>query len=346
MGYRGYHSYRGRNGLRTFLKILIVLLLAILALLVGVWFLLEPHMVYSSDGVRIQLPFLQETEPEIQESAPIVVTTPAVKPSPTPEPEEAFRGLMLPESALYDETAIQQLQQAGATAAIFDMKRDEGMLGYVSSLPLAIQAQVSASDPELNAAIKQFNSGEVYTVARVSCFRDKTVPRTDMSLAIKTNAGNWRDTWDYRWLSPANENARQYVIGVCTELAQLGFDEILLDNCAFPTQGELSWIKQGDNYPSEALTEELTRFFEQLRAALADYPEVKLSVVTTLEVLNGEADRSGQTTDLLTEQADRLFVAAGDEEALPAWKEKTVVPILEQAGDAQISWAVLRAADS
>ena len=129
------------------------------------------------------------------------------------------------------------MEAAGATAALFDMKADDGSLGYISGLALAIQVEASAADPALNAAIQLLNGGEVYTVARVSCFRDNLVPRSDMSLAIHTNAGNWRDSGDTRWLSPANESARQYVVGMCRELAALGFDEILLDNWAFPTDG-------------------------------------------------------------------------------------------------------------
>ena len=98
----------------------------------------------------------------------MVVTTP--EPTPTPEPEEDFRGILLPNSALYDGTAAQRVEAAGATAALFDMKADDGSLGYISGLALAIQAEASAADPALNAAIQLLNGGEVYTVARVSCF--------------------------------------------------------------------------------------------------------------------------------------------------------------------------------
>lgn len=214
----GYDSYHGRSRVRTFLKVLIVLLLVVLAVAVGALLWLEPYIDYSANGIKINLPFFQQKEPAPATGAPVVVTTP--EPTPTPEPEEDFRGILLPNSALYDGTAAQQVEAAGATAALFDMKADDGSLGYISGLALAIQAEASAADPALNAAIQLLNGGEVYTVARVSCFRDNLVPRSDMSLAIHTNAGNWRDSGDTRWLSPANESARQYVVGVCRELAE------------------------------------------------------------------------------------------------------------------------------
>ena len=179
----GYDSYHGRSRVRTFLKVLIVLLLVVLAVAVGALLWLEPYIDYSANGIKINLPFFQQKEPAPATGAPVVVTTP--EPTPTPEPEEDFRGILLPNSALYDGTAAQRVEAAGATAALFDMKADDGSLGYISGLALAIQAEASAADPALNAAIQLLNGGEVYTVARVSCFRDNLVPRSDMSLAIQ-----------------------------------------------------------------------------------------------------------------------------------------------------------------
>ena len=328
----GYDSYHGRSRVRTFLKVLIVLLLVVLAVAVGALLWLEPYIDYSANGIKINLPFFQQKEPAPATGAPVVVTTP--EPTPTPEPEEDFRGILLPNSALYDGTAAQQVEAAGATAALFDMKADDGSLGYISGLALAIQAEASAADPALNAAIQLLNGGEVYTVARVSCFRDNLVPRSDMSLAIHTNAGNWRDSGDTRWLSPANESARQYVVGVCRELAALGFDEILLDNWAFPTDGELGWIKADANYPADGRTAALEVFLEEVRAGLAEFPEVKVSLVTTASAAAGGAVESGQTAALL-ERADRVLVRLGEGETLPRLNQTPVVPVLEQAGQAR-----------
>lgn len=338
---RRYRGYRGRGRASTGLKVFIVLLLVVLVAAVGALFWLEPYVVYSADGVRIELPFFHKREAEPQNPAPVAVATPEVTPTPVPVQETSFRGFLLPDSALSDGTAAGQLEAAGANAAIFDMKGDDGSLAYVSDLPIAIEAQVSAADPGLNETIRQFNEGDVYTVARVSCFRDDTVPRGRMDLAIKTSAGNWRDTWDHRWLSLANEEARAYVIGVCRELAELGFDELLLDNCAFPTQGRLDWIVENDNYRADALTEDLTAFFQELSAALADWPELKISVVSTSSALAGEDDKSGQTADLLAGQADRVLIRAEEGTGLPALGEVPVVPILAQPGGADGIWAAM-----
>lgn len=77
------------------------------------------------------------------------------------------------------------------------------------------------------------------------------------------------------------------MVGVCRELAALGFDEILLDNWAFPTDGELGWIKADANYPADGRTAALEVFLEEVRAGLAEFPEVKVSLVTTASAAAG-----------------------------------------------------------
>ena len=74
----GYDAYHGRNRFGTFLKVLIIVLLILLVAAVAALFFLEPYIVYSSDGVRLNLPFFQEKEdPAPDTSAPaVVVSTP------------------------------------------------------------------------------------------------------------------------------------------------------------------------------------------------------------------------------------------------------------------------------
>lgn len=313
----GYGSYRGRSKLRTFLTVVIVILLVVLLLAVAAFFLLQKYIVYTDDGrARLELPFLQrqeETAPPVSPSADDVVVVTA---EPTPEPrEEILRAAALPRSALYDGTAADQVAAAGGNAAWFDMKADDGTLGYVSSLPAAISFGSSGANPALNAAITALNGGGLYTVARVSCFRDNLAPRQDNSLAVKTNSGyNWRDAGDIRWLSPTIEGAQDYVAGVCRELAALGFDEIWLDNAAYPTTGHLEYIKAGANYDESQFAQVLDGFYGKVREALKDYPEVKLSLSAGGGVLTGEGDKSGQTTGLLGKYADRIYAPGPESE--------------------------------
>ena len=162
---------------------------------------------------------------------------------PGADETEALRAVELPLSAVQDGTARSRLEQAGANALILEMKDSQGDLAWRSGESLA--ARVSSGDETINGALEDWNRGDVYTIARVCAFRDNTVPYQNNSVALKASYGNWRDELGLRWLNPDSEKARSYLIGLCRELAQLGFDEIMLDQCWFPTQGKLDQIEIG-----------------------------------------------------------------------------------------------------
>lgn len=345
----GYDSYRGRSPFRTFLKVIIILLVIVLLLTIAGYFFLQQYLVYSSEGVRLDLPFLREdptpsaspaeTAPPT-ESEPLVVLTPEVI-----QPQW-LHAVLLPNTALYDDTAQQQVSDAGGNAAIFDMKADDGSLGYVSQLNLAISAKASSGDPAVNAAIRALNQTDLYTVARVSCFKDHNLSGTDRSLAITTNSGyRWTDPDGIRWVSPTNETVRQYVADVCVELAELGFDEILLDNCGYPTQGNLNYIKKGSAYDKAAFADVIGAFYAQVVQALEPYDDVKLSVMTDGQTVTaGQSELSGQTMSSLLTLSGRIWLRDADEtavEALSAAGVQAENAVLPTVGTADSSWADL-----
>ena len=335
----GYDPYHGRSRGRTALKILIGVLLCLLVLAVAALLFLEPYIHYTSDGVRVELPFFQgkgeEPDPP-EDTTPLQLTTPSPSPTNTPEPETDFRGVLLPAAALTDGTAQSQVDSNGGTAAIFSMKGTDGALGYQSQTTLG----TSSEQEGINEAIQTLNEGELYTVAWLSCFRDNTLPWNNRALGIHSSSGNWRDDESIRWSSPAVESVRTYVAQVCGELAGLGFDELLLDNCGFPTRGTVSYIKSDSNYDPDTLTQTMETFFQTLDQTMAQYPEVKVSVVTSLSVLNGGSDGSGLTLNLLKQYADKVYVQVPEGETIPTIEGLEIVPIVAQGTDTG-SWAVL-----
>lgn len=344
-----YSSYRGRSALSTPLKVLAIFLAVVLVLSVAALFFLEPYWVYSADGGRLLLPWVQENEEDPASlpsaSQPLVVLT------PEPEPEELLHALLLPRSALTDGSVQTQLEQTGATAALFDMKADDGTLAFVSASPMAITAGVNAA-AGTNEAIATLNAQEdLYTVARLSCFRDNTMPRYRNDLALRSSGGNWLDSDGIRWLSPAYPENQQYITDLCLELAGLGFDEILLDYAAFPLAGNLNGILTGAAYEPDTLTQTVQTFYTQVAAALeAAYPQVRFSVVADPAALTaGGASQSGQALTMastvdrvwvwgLSEDRDaceELLAQAGLEEP-----KADLVSIAAQAGPEDRSWAL------
>jgi len=331
----------------------VILLAVVLIAAVAAFMILQRYMVFSADGVRFDLPFLQDQkdpqgpEPGLTATPEPVVVTP--DPTPTPVPE-GFHPVELPLEALKDGTAADRVAAAGGNAALFDMKGDDGYLSYVSSQQLAKTAWASSSDPEVNDAIRALNGGELYTIARVSCFRDDILPYYRNDLALRSPWGNWRDPDNVRWTTPAKAAVRDYLTGVCVELAELGFDEIWLDNAAYPAVGQVETIREGNNYTPGSLGESIEAFYAQVAQALEPYG-VRLSITGgSAAVLEGADAVSGQSLAALADSADRVWMDPDGEEAACAAALEAAgledirlsfVRMGAEAGAMEDSWVIL-----
>ena len=224
---------------------------------------------------------------------PPAASTPASAPAEDlslPEENDPFQGVFLS----LDQLADAQTLADGYDGVILPMKTADGALGYVSALPLAADAGASSGDPDRNEVLRALNDTPgLYTVAQVSCLRDSALVREEPGLSLHRVSGSpWLDESRQGWLDPAQPQVQSYLIGLCRELAQLGFDEILLTDCGFPTQGDLDSLRA-----VEEKEETLETFCRQLQGALADTP-VTLSVMGQRDSVTADPV-SGQTTALL-----------------------------------------------
>ena len=349
-----YSAYRGRSSLRTGLKIVAAILLILLILGIATLLFLQPYLVASSDGIHFELPFFVDSDesPAPEEtvglaSAPVVVVTPQV-------PKQAYlHAVSLPIQAIYDGTAAEQVAAVGGNAALFDMKSDDGLLAYVSQAPLALEAKTSSGDSAVNEAIRALNGEEgLYTVARISCFKDDRLSDADRSLNILTNSGyRWTDPEGIHWSSPTDQRVRDYLTAICVELAQLGFDEILLDHAGYPTRGNLGYIKPGEAYDTDHLDQVITQFYAQAADALKPYPQVKLSIMADQDTLEeGSCALSGQRLTEMVQYAQRLWARSGETDG-EKWEDQlkqagiedpttSLVWVREEAGGQEESWMI------
>ena len=249
---------------------------------------------------------------------PPAASTPASAPAEDlslPEENDPFQGVFLS----LDQRADAQTLADGYDGVILPMKTADGALGYVSALPLAADAGASSGDPDRNEVLRALNDTPgLYTVAQVSCLRDSALVREEPGLSLHRVSGSpWLDESRQGWLDPAQPQVQSYLIGLCRELAQLGFDEILLTDCGFPTQGDLDSLRA-----VEEKEETLETFCRQLQGALADTP-VTLSVMGQRDSVTADPV-SGQTTALLA-TFGRVWTQAEDQEALAAF-DPVVLP--------------------
>ena len=325
-----YRSYHGKRTATDWLKWIALILAILAALAVAVLLWGQKYFTYTDEGLRLTLPLLQQegrkpadpgqVDVVIEEEEPKEDASHPVEPH---QPEETTAAAAVPLSALLDGSAAALAEQAGANSVVVEMKDVRGRLGWQSEQPLAGAAKLPGAEaPGINEQLAAWNQGGLDTIARLSCFRDHALAK-DETYAIRTNSGyRWTDPEELRWSSPASQAVQDYLVALMVELAQLGFDEILLDNWGYPAEGNLGYIKQGNAYDLEHLSQPVEEFLARAEAALEPYG-TRLALRSTWAVLEGDESPGGQTAQLLERYAQRVWLEA---------PEDGMADLLSQAG--------------
>ena len=317
-----YGPYRGRRTLHDVLRAIAIVLAVLVALAVAVLVWGQNYIVYTDDGIRFNPPawlqaFREKGDGEPAESGEInLVVRPPDESREEPEPFVPVVVPMTLEQAVGEQREA-LLEQAGGNAVLLEVKGSGGKLLFRSEQALALEMGANPEDPSVNGQLEQLNAREdVYTVARLCCFADETLGSSH-SYAILTNSGyRWTDPAGIHWVSPTNQQVRDYLVGLMTELARLGFDEILLTHCGYPDEGNLHYIKKGEAYRQEDFPTVMESLLSQAAQALADYP-VKLSLQVERATLAGEEELTGVSPGLLEKYAQGIWLEGlGEEEAL------------------------------
>ena len=319
----GYQEYRGRGGGRSVL-IFIVLLLAVL-LIAGVVFMIVmgDYIKYTDTGMEIDWPWMHQepspppvfSDPVVIESEDLVVTieptsepTPIPTPTPAPEPQyEPLAAVTVAADQLRNGTAAQMAANAGGSALVVEMKANTGKLAWQSQTELAASLYANAANNGVAEAIRGLaQAGNLYLIARVHCFKDPLLARAWVG-TLMTRGGNiWHDYSGTNWSSPANQQAVDYLSALCLELADMGFDEILLDDAGYPWDGEMFALATNDNRPEDR-TVPVAAFLQRIAGELKE-KDVRLSVYAYEQLAPGNEVYSGMTATVLAQNTDRVWL--------------------------------------
>lgn len=304
---KGYHSYRGRvSKLKIFLAV--VLCLVILAAVIVLY--LQEHMVYDENGVRqLAIPWLQEDaapEPEPSPDEPeldLVIQAPAGPPpvhvlSVSAAPltrelwEEAWGGAALSSAVPYDAAAV--------------TLKDSASRIYFDSTAAPPSSVKTEEDTAAALAALAGPQSRTYSIARLSCLLDPAAARAKVEdMGLKNTGGYiFYDENNHNWLDPAKKVTVDYLSALVLEIAELGFDEVILTDLTYPTAGKLHKIAYtGD----EDLSANITALVQALRTALGER-EMRLSIELPEAVAEGTPDETaGLDLAKLAPLADRIY---------------------------------------
>lgn len=306
MNTKGYNSYRGRANAAK-IALIVVLVLVILGAL-G-YLVMQNYVVYDDNGTaRLELPFFKEKAGESTlggNDVQIDVVTPtdtahgqqtAEDVANVPSLQAGFVPAWLLKQAPRDILANMK------DAMVIDVKTDNGAITYTTGVD--VPAEVYVEQGDTMETLQTLLQSEHYAVARMSVFCDSYFVRAHRDAALCLESGGlWYDANGAAWLDPSNPQTLVYITSLCQEYAQLGFEEIMLDNFCYPTNGRVSTISGTEGVDR---TQVLTDFVHSLRVNLPE--DVALSIAVRGEL----GAESGLTAQLLDDEFLRIYTASAD----------------------------------
>lgn len=322
--------YRGKRKYNW----LITLLLFVLAFLVigFVWMFdhMQRYVVYEKDGLSLVLPYMREdggpfasredtsdldSVDRTEVDAEIVVDEAGFDniDLSVGESLEAIRARYVPASAV---TAAQltylagELEKEGQNAMVIQLKTSDGHLSYRSGIGMADSYSVNGEE-EIRSAVEQMKKDNVYLVAEIATLMDDSMALRNVPLALKDSSGQVINDSGGSWLDPYNRGTRQYITDIMAELADMGFDEVLLTGIAHPRAEDIVYSQEMTSSPS--ISSSVSTFALRMSETAHDLG-MKCSVLCeVVELRLGSGAEIGQTPELLFSLFDRVYLHTDQE---------------------------------
>lgn len=126
--------------------------------------------------------------------------------------------------------------------------------------------------------MKKLTASDKHVVVRISAFGDTAyaLSHVDEAGLLRTwDEWLWYDYSDQCWLDPTKAPAQAYLKQVCKDLADLGVDEIVLDNFGWPAVGNMDAMLVPDGTDKPAV---LTSLIAALRETLPKTTALSVSI--------------------------------------------------------------------
>lgn len=137
------------------------------------------------------------------------------------------------------EAVINEASGNAYPAVSFDIKRDDGTIGYESSLAtIDAYGAVSSAAAELEKSVASLRENDIIPVARLSCYKDNIAPVADLSCAVMNKKSIYRDLQGNSYMNPESSSTYNYLKGIVEEVSGMGVNVFVLDNLYIPEEAQ------------------------------------------------------------------------------------------------------------
>ncbi|WDP92526.1 MAG: hypothetical protein HUN04_23515 [Desulfobacter sp.] len=195
-------------------------------------------------------------------------------PNGYPVSPDTVKGVFLPPQSFDDRKLDEFLHYAalaGLNAAVLHVKDPRGRIYWPSPHPAAVKMNAFRGGPNAGHAIRRLKNHGIRVIAKVDVFADHLFaafhPETGIRDALTGRL--WTDRSGLHWTNPFDHRVWAYNTQLCTELAQMGFDEIQFDYIRFPSDGILKRIIYPEPYIGMTKAEAISGFLKTARDTLS-----------------------------------------------------------------------------
>ena len=302
-----------------------IVLLSLAAIALLLFYGLQKYIVITNDGLHLDIPLLSDGTSRIEvtdEGEEVKVYDPVeielvkgnadytnVK-ATAGEDLSAIKAVYISSTQFSPEAVRNEVasMQYG-NALVIEVKPLSGHLIYNSQVDFA-QAYGTAGSADLASLVSEIKGGEkeIYLVAEVCCLNDGIVPDRNPGVALKNaDLSNYTDG-GVGWIDPFSAEYRKYIVELCRELADMGFDEIALNGIKQPPFEGLELVYPGTSNPDVTPLTACSGFALSIVRSLRSLDiAVSARLNSDTAFTSGEDALMGQSAELFFKIFDRIY---------------------------------------
>lgn len=339
-GKGGREVYRGRKKRLNLLGVVFGALAVLALLLIVLFYGLQRYIVFEHDGISVVLPGAESAQGEDGNSAADGSLTQVNAALEITDPDYSSLAATAGEG-LGDMTAVyvpasdvslsgvgrytSVMASYGANALVLEVKPVSGQLVWASGSEVAASYATNGTVnlSQLVSALKQENP-DVYLVAQLSCCIDALLAERCPTSALRLSTGAAFVDTDGAWVDPYSDTVRSYLTELCTELIEMGFDELLLHSLQMPvTDQAIGYTVQLSSTPTPEAA--ICGLAVELTDSLDSYGVPVSVILDTMSLRDGRSSVSGQNLEVFGKVFDRLCTATDS-----AWRSNVDLSLIDK----------------
>ncbi|MGN1328410.1 MAG: putative glycoside hydrolase [Eubacterium sp.] len=202
------------------------------------------------------------------------------------------------------DAVITDTQNQGYSSVTFDLKRDDGTIGYESKLAtIDAYGAISSASTDLMGSVEKLLESDLLPIARISCYKDNIAPVADLTAAVTNGATIYKDSDGNTYLNPDSETTYNYIKGIIEEAKGMGITIFVLDNTELPDDVSTSY---NDSFAN--LTKKLyADFGDEIKLLMA------VDVDAVCDTVNPGKDNDSEENEEVKSDGDIQYVQSDEE---------------------------------